>query len=87
MTEIYNGGDIVTLDPERPSAEAVAVRDGVVVGVGNRDELDARAHAVYARLGWQVRPVQVRGVYPYHGTIGCLVNVLSRTPAATLAAR
>jgi len=42
MTEIYSGGDIVTLDPERPSAEAVAVRDGVVVGVGNRDELDAQ---------------------------------------------
>ena len=33
MTEILTGGEIVTLDPERPAAEAVAVRDGVIVGV------------------------------------------------------
>ncbi len=41
-------------------------------------ELDARARAVYESLGWQVRPVRARGLYPFHGTIGCLVNVLSR---------
>jgi hypothetical protein len=41
-------------------------------------ELDRRAHAVYARLGWEVRPVRVRSVYAYHGTIGCLANVIAR---------
>ena len=41
-------------------------------------ELDARARAVYESLGWQVRPVRARGLYPWHGTIGCLVNVLAR---------
>ena len=41
-------------------------------------ELDARARAVYESLGWQVRPVRARGLYPLHGTIGCLVNVLAR---------
>jgi hypothetical protein len=41
-------------------------------------ELDARARAVYESLGWQVRPVRARGLYAWHGTIGCLVNVLGR---------
>lgn len=41
-------------------------------------ELDAAAHAVYQSLGWEVRPIRVARVYPYHGTIGCLVNVLAR---------
>jgi hypothetical protein len=41
-------------------------------------ELDARAHAVYESLGWQVKPVRARGLYALHGTIGCLVNVLAR---------
>jgi len=42
--------------------------------------LDDLAFATYRKLGWEVRPVSVRKVYPYHGTIGCLVNVLSRSP-------
>jgi hypothetical protein len=41
-------------------------------------ELDARARALYESLGWTVRPVRVRRLYPLHGTIGCLVNVLAR---------
>jgi hypothetical protein len=41
-------------------------------------ELDAAAREVYARLDYHVIPVSVRGVYAQHGTIGCLVNVLSR---------
>lgn len=41
-------------------------------------ELDARARAVYESLGWQVRPVRACALYAYHGTIGCLVNVLAR---------
>jgi hypothetical protein len=42
--------------------------------------LDELAFATYRKLGWEVRPVSVRKVYPYHGTIGCLVNILSRSP-------
>ncbi|MBX3234308.1 MAG: hypothetical protein KIT84_21580 [Labilithrix sp.] len=41
-------------------------------------DLDAAARAVYASLGWEVRPVAVRKLYPSHGTIGCVVNVLAR---------
>jgi Porphyromonas-type peptidyl-arginine deiminase len=44
----------------------------------NLPELDARARAVYESLGWQVRPVRARALYAWHGTIGCLVNVLAR---------
>ena len=40
--------------------------------------IDEAASAVYERLGWRVIPVSVHDVYPQHGTIGCLVNVLSR---------
>jgi hypothetical protein len=40
--------------------------------------LDADAKAIYERLGWEVKPVRVKDVFPFHGTIGCLVNVLAR---------
>jgi hypothetical protein len=42
------------------------------------DAIDAAARSTYERLGWEVRPIRVRSVYPHHGTIGCLVNALSR---------
>lgn len=40
--------------------------------------LDASAHATYRKLGWEVVPIRVRTLFPYHGTIGCVVNVLAR---------
>lgn len=40
--------------------------------------LDDAARGVYVRLGWEVHPIRVRSAYPYHGTIGCLANVLAR---------
>ena len=40
--------------------------------------IDLAAANVYEQLGFRVVPVAVRDVYPQHGTIGCLVNVLSR---------
>lgn len=42
--------------------------------------LDEAASKVYRDLGWTIQPIRVRRVFPYHGTIGCLVNVLSRSP-------
>jgi hypothetical protein len=41
-------------------------------------DLDTAARTVYQSLGYEVRPVTVRRLYPSHGTIGCVVNVLSR---------
>jgi hypothetical protein len=40
--------------------------------------LDDAAHETYRRLGWVVVPIHVRTLFPYHGTIGCVVNVLAR---------
>jgi hypothetical protein len=37
---IYFGGPIVTVDDQRPSAEAVAVKDGVIVAVGSRRDVE-----------------------------------------------
>jgi hypothetical protein len=42
--------------------------------------LDRAAAEVYQGQGWEVRPVPGRAAFPYHGTIGCLVNVLGRGP-------
>lgn len=39
MVEIYAGGEIITLDADAPSPEALAVRDGVVAAVGSRADL------------------------------------------------
>ncbi len=50
------------------------------VPVYDLPELDQQALATYERLGWEVRPVHVRSVYAFHGTIGCLVNVIRRAP-------
>jgi N-acetylglucosamine-6-phosphate deacetylase len=36
---ILGNGTILTMDPARPRAEAVAVTDGVIVAVGTRDEV------------------------------------------------
>ncbi len=36
---IYTGGDIVTIDENNPSAEALAVRGGLIIAVGPRDSI------------------------------------------------
>jgi hypothetical protein len=40
---IYTGGDIVTVNDAQPSAEAIAVKDGKIIAVGARAEIE-RAH-------------------------------------------
>ena len=39
---IYFGGDIVTVDDRQASAEALAVKDGKILAVGTRAEIEAR---------------------------------------------
>jgi predicted amidohydrolase YtcJ len=39
--QIFLGGDIVTMNPLQPTAEAMAVRDGKIVGVGTRAQIEA----------------------------------------------
>lgn len=37
---IYTGGDIITMNDSRPTAEAVAVKDGTILAVGTRPEVE-----------------------------------------------
>lgn len=36
---IYHNGDIITVNDNQPTAEAVAVKDGKIIAVGNKDEI------------------------------------------------
>jgi predicted amidohydrolase YtcJ len=52
---IYFGGPIVTVDDRRPSAEAVAVKDGRIVAVGSRRDVER------ARKGRATKMVDLAG--------------------------
>lgn len=41
--------------------------------------LDAAGRKAFESAGWQVRPIPVRSVYKFRGTIGCMINVLERS--------
>jgi len=41
--------------------------------------LDEEAQRLYQQLGYEVRPVDVSSIYQQNGSLGCLVNVMSRT--------
>lgn len=47
---LYFGGPIVTVDDARPSVEAVAVRDGRILAVGDLAELESRTDADTRRI-------------------------------------
>jgi predicted amidohydrolase YtcJ len=53
-TMIYTGGDIVTMDDARPQAEALAVKDGKILAVGNFSEVKKAA-------GEEAKVVQLDG--------------------------
>jgi len=42
-TSIYVAHEFITMDPKKPRAEAVAVKDGHFIAVGNRTEVEAAA--------------------------------------------
>jgi predicted amidohydrolase YtcJ len=68
------GADIRTLDPDRPHATAVAVRDGLIVAVGDDDEVRAhtgRATELVDGRGMALVPGLVDShIHPFHGTDG-----------------
>ena len=66
-TTIYPAAAIHTLDPSRPSAEAVAVSDGRVLAVGTMDELLTIDGAVVD--GPAQRPLDPRQVTVADGSI------------------
>ncbi|MEZ5857218.1 MAG: hypothetical protein R3D67_21720 [Hyphomicrobiaceae bacterium] len=49
MTTIYETQKIITMNPARPLATHVAVRDGRILGVGSLDELNGWGPATLDR--------------------------------------
>ena len=73
---VFRGGHVHTVDPERPRADAVAVRDGRIVAVGDASEIEPS-------VGPRTRVIDLHGrlllpgfqdahVHPLHGGIGKL---------------
>jgi predicted amidohydrolase YtcJ len=52
---IISGGPILTMDPAQPQAEAVAVKDGKILAVGNATQIQALAGADTQQLDLQGR--------------------------------
>lgn len=80
-TRIYLTQGVVTVDPTNPSAEAVAVLDGIIVGVGSEAELDKKfPHALWD--GQYTNSILVPGLIdPHvHMTLGAMMYGLDWVP-------
>jgi predicted amidohydrolase YtcJ len=73
---IYSGGDIVTMNPAKPEAEALAIRHGSILAVGSREELERY-------LGVNTREVDLQGktllpgfidAHGHFGSVGLLAQ-------------
>lgn len=75
-TTVYMNGDIVTINDDQPTAEAVAIRGGSIVAVGARDEVLAAAGKDV-----QLRDLQgatlMPGFIDAHGHISLTANLMS----------
>ena len=68
---VLHGGKVVTLDPARPEAEAIAVRDGAIVAVGSDGDVLALAGDATRRIDLGGRMV-LPGLTDAHGHIRSL---------------
>ena len=83
---VLTGGTVVTLDPARPRATGIAVRDGRILRVGTDDEVRALASAATRRLDLGGRTV-VPGLTDAHvhvESLGESLETLSLVDAASL---
>lgn len=64
---IYFGGPIVTVDDRRPSAEAVAVKDGRIVAVGSREDVESAQRGADTRMIDLAGRTMVPGFIDAHG--------------------
>lgn len=62
-------GNIITLDPNKPKAEAVAIRDGKIIGVGTSEEMKSL-------LGNKVKIVNLKGKTVLPGFTDCHIHIL-----------
>jgi predicted amidohydrolase YtcJ len=66
---IYFGGPIVTVDDARPSAEAVAVKDGKILAVGGKDELIGAHKGEATKLQDLAGHTMIPGLIDGHGHV------------------
>jgi predicted amidohydrolase YtcJ len=64
---IYFGGPIVTVDDRRPGAEAVAIRDGRIVAVGSRREVESEHKGASTKMVDLAGRTLVPGFIDAHG--------------------
>ncbi|MEM2957030.1 MAG: amidohydrolase [Candidatus Jordarchaeaceae archaeon] len=62
-------GNFITLDPDKPRAEAVAIRDGKIIGVGTNEEMKSL-------LGDKVKIVDLKGKTVLPGFTDCHIHLL-----------
>ena len=65
---VYSGGVIVTMDDTRPMAEAVAVRDGRILAVGDVEEVLAHAGPTTRRVDLSGQTM-LPGFFDSHGHV------------------
>ena len=81
-TTVFLGGDILTMNDDRPVAEALAVRDGRILAVGSRSEVESAtgADVEYRRLdGKTLLP----GFIDSHGHISAVISFMAFVNAAS----
>src|SRR5438270_470598 len=66
---LFTGATILTMDPERPRAEALLVRDGRIVVVGDRSEVGSQ--------GRGARRIELDGRTVVPGFNDCHCHILS----------
>ena len=66
---LYSGGDVITMDPGRPLAEAVLVSDGRIVAVGPLQEVASEADGDVDEVDLEGRAL-LPGFIDAHGHIG-----------------
>ena len=67
---VYKNANVVTVDPQNPRAQAVAIRDGKFVGVGSNDDIEGL-------VGPTTRVVDASGLTVIPGLIDAHIHVLS----------
>ena len=75
-TTVFLGGNILTMDDDRPVVEALAVRDGRILAVGSRSEVEAAAGAdveVRRLAGNTLLP----GFIDSHGHISAVISFMA----------
>ena len=75
-TTVFVGGEILTMDDALPVAEALAVRDGRILAVGSRSEVDAAAGAD-AEIRHLAGNTLLPGFIDSHGHISAVISFMA----------